>query len=117
MDKKETEEKKYRLERLDSEELKKIGYLAGQAYIRQSDAYKQKLVYTLLNSIKTEDKDEFMSTLLRSVNAKKGDVSPFMEELEKIHDNLRTKEFSDIAHAIIIGIMSTYEREIETKEE
>ncbi len=91
--------------------LEKISKAAGNAFRGQSNSYKQKLVYSLLNAIKTENKDEFMSILLRSLNARKGNVSGLMNEVQKIQNNLRTKEFVDIAYAIVIGIMSTYKEE------
>ena len=107
------DEEKVKVNKLD---LEKIGRLAGNAFAGQSDAYKQKLVYALLNTIKSEDKDEFMSLLLRSANAKKGNVSGLMRELQKVQNNLRTKEFSDIAQAIIMGIMSSYREEDKSME-
>ena len=107
-------ERKVELDKLD---LERIGRTAGRAFSGQSDTYKQKLVYSLLNTIKSEDKDEFMAILLRSVNAKKGNVPDFMDELRKIQDNMRTKEFSDIAQAIVIGIMSSYDKNKENIQE
>jgi len=108
---------KTKLEKADLEEISKA---AGKAFIHQSDSYKQKLVYNLLNTIKVEKKDEFISLLLRAMNARKGDVSGFAKEIQKIQNNMKTKQFTDIAHAIVIGIMSTYgvdEKSVEKEEQ
>jgi len=97
-------------------DLKSLSEVAAKAFTGQSDPYKQKLVYKLLSITKTGDKTEFMNVLLHAANARKEEVSSLMKELEKYQENLRTKEFYDIAHAIAIGIMSTYKEKKKQEE-
>ncbi|RLF96076.1 hypothetical protein DRN58_10030 [Thermococci archaeon] len=97
------------------EDLKKLRETSKNVFAEQSDSYKQKLVYCLLNTIKSGDREKFMSILFRSVNARKEKAKDFAENFGKLQNLLKTKQFEDIAYAVVLGIMSSY-KETKTEE-
>lgn len=72
-----------------------------------SESYRQKLVYSLLNTVKVSNQNEFFSILLRALNGQKGNenVKKLCAELLRIHP-LTQKNFENVAYSIIMGIMS-----------
>ncbi len=75
---------------------------------KESDSYKQKLVYDLLEAAKNKDQNRFFYLLLKAINKPKGNFKKLWERLEKCYDILPEEAFINFAYSIIIGIMSTY---------
>ena len=70
--------------------------------------YSQKLVYTLLNAIKSENQREFFWEILRILNTKKKEIKEISElckELGSIYP-LSSSEFEKVAFSIVLGIIS-----------
>lgn len=88
--------------------LERLRDSARNAFSEQSDSYKQKLIYSLLNTINASDKEKFQWLILRVANSKKADAKEFVEILSEFQSKIKTKEFEDIAYAIVMGIMSSY---------
>ena len=73
-----------------------------------SDSYRQRLVYNLLNIVRAGNIQEFLWTLLRHLNAKKD--SPAVKEVVEAISELyqySSKFFEKWAYSVIIGIMET----------
>lgn len=86
---------------LISEEFKKI-------FESVSKNYKQKLIYNLLNTIKSNNQKEFFWIIFRLLNAnlEKPEVAGVSEKLKKMYP-LNSSEFEKVAYSIILGIMSS----------
>ena len=93
-------------ETLKLEELKKA---VEETFQHESDSYKQKLVYDLLEAAKNKDQNRFFYLLLKTINKPKEDFKKLRIELEKNYDILPEEAFVNFAYSIIVGIMSTYQ--------
>ncbi|WP_346297674.1 hypothetical protein [Geoglobus acetivorans] len=72
-----------------------------------SQNYRQKLIYKLLNAIKTGDRNEFYWNVARALNANID--NPAVSKVSGIISRLAilsAKDFEKVAHAVIFGIMS-----------
>jgi hypothetical protein len=90
-------------------DLKKVENYVRKAFEEESDNYKQKLVFNLLEAVKNNDQKTFFYLLLKSINIPKEN---FKEELWKVleeyYDIMPEEAFINFAYTIIIGIMATY---------
>lgn len=93
-------------------ELDKLLEATKKSFQHESDNYKQKLVYNLLEATKNNDQNRFFYLLLKAINKPKEDFKKLWVELEKNYDILPEKAFINFAYSIIIGIMSTYKSKI-----
>ena len=75
---------------------------------KESNSYKQKLVYDLLESAKNKDQNRFFYLLLGAINKPKKNFKELCKKLENYYDILPEEAFINFAYSIIIGIMSTY---------
>ena len=91
--------------RIDLEKLKNA---AKRVFEKESDNYKQKLVYNLLDTVKNNDQKTFFYILLKAINKPKEDFKELWIELQKSYDLLPEDVFVNFAYSIIIGIMATY---------
>lgn len=89
---------------------------AKDSFISESDNYKQRLVFDLLEAVKNRDQNRFFYLLLRSINKPKENFKKLWDELEKNYDILPDEAFINLAYSIIIGIMSTYQNKAKGKE-
>jgi len=83
---------------------------APRAFSSVSESYRQKVVYNLLNIVRSGDMSQFLWTLLRLLNARR--ESDEAKELVKIINELygyESKFFEKWAYSIIMGIMSAKE--------
>jgi len=73
-----------------------------------SESYRQKLVYNLLNIIRSGNMQQFLWTLLRHLNAKK-ESSETKEVVRAINElyGYSSKFFEKWAYSVIMGIMET----------
>lgn len=96
------EEKKFNIYRLEK--------ITRESFRDVSDNYKQKLVYNLLEAAKNYDQHNFFNRLLTALNKpdeeKYGGLLSELSELKKYA--MPNEVFTDVAYAIILGIMSTY---------
>ncbi len=90
----------------DTKEFEKIRNLTKDVFDGTTANYKQKLVYNLLNTVKSEDQKEFFWMFFRALNARKDEkVEKLSEELGKYYP-VNISNFEKIAYSIILGIMS-----------
>ena len=75
---------------------------------KESDNYKQKLVFDLLEAVKNKDQNRFFYLLLKAINKPKEDFKELWEKLGIYYDILPEEAFINFTYSIIIGIMSTY---------
>ncbi len=98
-----------------AEELEGLMKKTKNVFSGESESYKQKMVFNLLNTIKSNDRKEFFCVLLKKINVKIKDdkKSKDAKELsEKISGYLNqiylpSKDFEKMAFTIILGIMSS----------
>lgn len=90
-------------------ELDKLLEVTRNSFQHESDNYKQKLVYDLLEAVKNNDQNRFFYLLLKAINKPKENFKGLWVELEKNYDILPEEAFINFAYSIIIGIMSTYQ--------
>ena len=82
---------------------------AKESFENESDNYKQKLVYDLLEATKNKDQNRFFYLLLKAINKpKETRFKKLGEKLNQKYDILPQEVFVNFAYSIIIGIMSTY---------
>jgi len=82
---------------------------AKEGFKNESDNYKQKLVYDLLEAAKNKDQNRFFYLLLKTINKPKdANFKELWEKLDKNYDILPQEAFVNFAYSIIVGIMSTY---------
>ncbi len=103
---------------IDLEKLKKaVEDSFGQ---EESDNYKQRLVYNLLEAVRNNNQKEFFYILLRAINKPKNNFKELWTKLKEYYDVMPEEVFINFAYSIIIGIMATYsgisEEELEDKE-
>lgn len=91
--------------------LKKIKEAVSDGFKNESDNYKQKLVYNLLETIRNNDQKEFFYILLKAINKHKEDYTKLLEELNKSYDVMPEEVFVNFAYSVVIGIMATYRGE------
>jgi len=95
-------------EKLDLSGLKEA---AKESFENESDSYKQKLVYDLLEATKNKDQNRFFYLLLKAINKpKEAKFKELWEKLNQNYDILPQEAFVNFAYSIIIGIMSTYNK-------
>ena len=103
---------------IDLEKLKKA--VEDSFDQEESDNYKQRLVYNLLETVRNNNQKEFFYILLRAINKPKNNFKELWTELKKYYDVMPEEVFINFAYSIIIGIMATYsgisEEELENKE-
>lgn len=92
-------------------ELERIRDATIKVFKNQSDNYKQKLVYNLLETIKNNDQNRFFYILLKAINKPKEDFKELWKVLEKYYYIIPSDLFINFAYTIIIGIMATYKGE------
>jgi len=90
-------------------ELGKLLEATKKSFQHESNNYKQKLVYDLLEAVKNNNQNRFFYLLLKAINKPKENFKNLWAELEKNYDILPEKAFTNFAYSIIIGIMSTYQ--------
>lgn len=87
--------------------LKKIINMAKEVGKDMNPNYKRKLVYSLLNSIKAHDQEEFLWILLRALNDPKNEnFLNLAKKIECIH-NINPQIFEKWGYAVVLGIMSS----------
>jgi hypothetical protein len=74
----------------------------------ESDNYKQKLVYNLLETVRNNDQKKFFYILIKAINKPKGNFKELWEELKKCYDVMPEEAFVNFAYSMILGIMATY---------
>ncbi|MEM4158505.1 MAG: hypothetical protein QXH71_02085 [Candidatus Anstonellaceae archaeon] len=106
------EYREYIWEKLEGKKIKKIDLGEVKAAAKfvfkdESDNYKQKLVYKLLQSLKSNNQKEFFYILIRAIN-KPGEFQRLIQTLEKYYDAMPKEVFINFGYSLIIGIISTY---------
>ncbi len=92
--------------------MKEIKRFSTEVFRDMPDSNKQKLVYVLLNKIKSNNQEEFLWTLLRQINAYnreerlKEPIKKLTENMFRVWMNLSSDSFSKYAYSILLGIMS-----------
>ncbi len=73
-----------------------------------SESYRQKLTYNLLNIVRSRNMQEFLWTLLRQLNAKKEsqEVKNVINAINELYE-YSSKFFEKWAYSVIMGIMET----------
>jgi len=89
-------------------DLLRLKNAVAESFKHETDNYKQKLVYSLLETVKNNDQKEFFYILLRAINKPKENFSNLWIELKENYDIMPEEAFVNFAYSIIIGIMSTY---------
>lgn len=89
-------------------DLKKLKDAAYNVFKNESDNYKQKLVYNLLDTVKNNDQNRFFYIILKTINKPKENFKELWDALEKNYDVMPEEAFTNFAYAIIIGIIATY---------
>ena len=96
---------------LTKEDLKTIRKLSNKAFEEiGSENYKQKLVYNLLNIVRSGDQEKFLWNILRVLNSKKEDenVKKLTNKINSIYTSkISHQNFEKVAYTIIMGIMSS----------
>jgi len=89
-------------------DLKKLKEASKESFRNESDNYKQKLVYNMLEAIKNNDQSRFFNILLRAINKPKENFKQLWETLEQNYDVMPNEAFINFAYTIVLGIMATY---------
>lgn len=92
-------------------ELKKLRDLTTETFSKiGTERSRQRLIYDLLNTLKTNDRKRFLWLILKNVNTLKPEdrgKSEFTEFLNNLYIEHETPEnFEKIAYTIVMGIMS-----------
>ena len=91
--------------------LKDLKDASMEAFKNESDNYKQKLVFDLLEAAKNKDQNRFFYLLLKAINKpKEKNFEKLWKQLSECYDILPEEAFINFAYSIIIGIMSTYDK-------
>lgn len=92
-------------------ELRKLRDLTADIFSRiGTNKSRQRLVYDLLNTLKTNDRERFLYLILRNVNTlklveqKRSEFAEFLNDLYIEHET--PENFEKIAYTIVMGIMS-----------
>ncbi|MCD6483141.1 MAG: hypothetical protein J7K83_02635 [Candidatus Aenigmarchaeota archaeon] len=94
--------------KLSKDKLKIVKNLSTDAFSKiGSENYKQKLAYTLLNIVKSNNQKDFFWTLLRALNSQKDNAKAkeLVKELKDIYP-ISSGDFEKLAYSVIMGIMS-----------
>jgi len=89
-------------------DLEKLKNAVGDVFQHESDNYKQKLVYNLLERVRNNDQREFFYILLKAINKPKENFKELWKELKEKYDVMPEETFINFAYSIIVGIMATY---------
>jgi hypothetical protein len=90
-------------------DLKKLKDTVHNVFRNESDNYKQKLVYNLLETVKNHDQSRFFYILLKTINKpKEENFKELWDMLKGSYDVMPREAFINFAYSIIIGIMATY---------
>jgi len=98
-------------------DLRKLRDLAMEVFSSiGTEKSRQRLVYDLLNALKTNDKNRFLWLILKNVNAAKTENYEKAKEFANLLGTLQfeydaEKNFEKIAYAIVMGIMSAESKE------
>ena len=91
-----------------------IAYYSREVFSEVSEDYRQKLVYHLLGLIKCGDKENFLWTLLRIINARKGseEARKLVKVIKDIYNSSLSRSFFEkMAYNVIMGIMTSQTKE------
>lgn len=97
---------------LKTTELRKLRDLTTEVFSKiGTEKSRQRLVYDLLNTLKTDDRKRFLWLILKNINTLKPEEGSRVNELVKLLSSLyieyETHEnFEKIAYAVVMGIMS-----------
>lgn len=98
-------------ENKQAKELEALMRKTKEVFRSESEPYKQKLVFNLLNAIKANDQKEFFWVLLKTINAKikdNKDAKELSEKLEFMNQVYNIpNDFEKMAFSIVMGIMSS----------
>jgi len=89
-------------------ELQKLKEVASRGFQGESDNYKQKLVYNLLETVRNNDQKEFFYILLKAANKPNENFKELWQTLQENYDVMPEEAFINFAYSLILGIMSTY---------
>jgi len=89
-------------------DLLKLKNAVGDVFKHESDNYKQKLVYNLLERVRNNDQKEFFYILLKAMNKPKENFKELWAELQKSYYVMPEEVFINFAYSVIIDIMATY---------
>jgi restriction endonuclease len=89
-------------------DLEKLKNAVTDVFKNESDNYKQKLVYNLLERVRNNDQNEFFYILLKAINKPKENFKELWKELKEKYDVMPEEAFINFAYSVIIGIMATY---------
>lgn len=114
MEKSKSSEPRYYWQKVVGEErlkidLEKLRNIVKDVFKSESDNYKQKLVYNLLETVKNNDQKTFFYTLLRAINKPEKKFIELCKVLKEYYDVMPEETFINFGYSVIIGIMSTYE--------
>ena len=91
--------------------LKDLKEAALNSFKDESDNYKQKLVYNLLETVRNNDQKEFFYILIKAINKPNGNFKELWKKLQNNYDIMPEETFVNFAYSIILGIMATYRGE------
>ncbi|MCW1310322.1 MAG: hypothetical protein OH333_00885 [Candidatus Parvarchaeota archaeon] len=89
-------------------DLHKLKSACATCFSEESDNYKQKLVYELLEAVRNNDQNEFFYIILKAINKPEENFKELWMALQKNYDLMPEEVFVNFAYSIIIGIMSSY---------
>lgn len=98
---------------IKSSDLKALRDLSRDVFSKiGTEKSRQRLVYDLLNAMKTNDRKRFLWLVLKNVNNVKIEESKKVQDFARILSNLRFEydtgeNFDKIAYAVVMGIMTT----------
>ena len=93
------------------DKMKIIQEKTPKVFEKVSQSYRQKVVYNLLNIVRSGDMKQFLFTLLRLINARadKKEATELIEAINCLYA-YSSKFFEKWAYTIIMGIMSVKEK-------
>ncbi|WP_048147941.1 hypothetical protein [Palaeococcus ferrophilus] len=101
--------KKEKVRKLSLSELRRLRELSSKTLGKAgSENYRQKLVFDLLNAVRSKDKDRFLWVLLRALNSQVKD-NPEAKRLAGLLGEVflsSGEDFEKVAYSIILGIMA-----------
>lgn len=107
------EKNKYEiLQSVKTIELRKLRDLTTEVFSKiGTEKSRQRLVYDLLNSLKSNNRERFMWLILKNVNTlsseKRSDASEYTKLFSRLCIEYETPEnFEKMAYAVVMGIMS-----------
>ncbi len=97
------------LELVKTQDLRKLRDLTKDAFSKiGTEKSRQRLIYDLLNTIKTDNRKRFLELVLKNLNKLEDrDKAELTELLSNLYIEHETQEnFEKIAYSIVMGIMS-----------